>query len=386
MESARGIEKLADEYLVGIVSFIYSASATMFIVFWKPLTILARSRNATKDTIRILPSSVALLLYIFPVFYLQKWSGGDPALFIADIEFSGLNWYEKLILITTLYICCDCVVRVLSWTVSRNQRSWRANHDRLRYAAAGFFVAFDLLGIARPLVKNPQIPYVLFSLVAFYPAIVLFGRMLCIRLRWSKFVAAVIVAHIGAAVVIGATAIFITVASASFGTFVSNEIRLLQPTPPMQWSSAEVTHLRCSIMPDGHIAVVVVIANTGDYALPFSPDEFVLELTGPTRPPLTPPNDPSVPRAFRRDFELLRSGGIRPSPKVVRFPLHADINDLVLLRKGDAQMWTFSLTLTTDQLNWPMRETTACQLRQDESRMASRTRVTLGSNQLVTLK
>src|ERR1700721_1451007 len=64
MKDAKGIEKFADEYLVGIIGFIYSALATIFFTFWKPRTIFGRSRDATRDAIRILPSSVALLLYI----------------------------------------------------------------------------------------------------------------------------------------------------------------------------------------------------------------------------------------------------------------------------------------------------------------------------------
>ena len=225
MKDAKGIEKFADEYLVGIIGFIYSALATIFFTFWKPRTIFGRSRDATKDAIRILPSSVALLLYIFPVFYLQKWVG-DPTQFIEGIELSGLNWYEKLIVITTLYIFCDCVVRTLGWLVSRDVRHRRTNCERLRYAAAAFVVAVDALSIVRPFDAGP-LPVVVFTLVASYPAGALLGTMLCIRFRLSMFVAGVILAYIASAVVIWGSALAVGLASISFGALVSKQIEIL---------------------------------------------------------------------------------------------------------------------------------------------------------------
>jgi hypothetical protein len=43
----------------------------------------------------------------------------------------------------------------------------------------------------------------------------------------------------------------------------------MAPEPKAFQASTQVTTLRCSIMPDGRLDIVVVIENGGDYAIPF---------------------------------------------------------------------------------------------------------------------
>jgi hypothetical protein len=176
MKESRGVQKLAEEYLVGTIGFIYAALMTVFLIFWSPLQVAGRSRAGS-----ILPSSVALLLYVFPLLYLGNWIG-DPTDFIKDIDLAGLNWYEKLILVTILFIVSDCFVRGISWLISQDERRFRKNCERLRYAAAGFVVAFDALLLLLPEYDRAPIFWAFF-VVSSYPPFAVLGAVLRSRFR-----------------------------------------------------------------------------------------------------------------------------------------------------------------------------------------------------------
>jgi hypothetical protein len=92
---------------------------------------------------------------------------------------------------------------------------------------------------------------------------------------------------------------------------------------------------------------------------PFSSEEFVIILTHKLPLRLTiAPFDPKKPYP-------------PSSPdQSVPFSLRADTGALFLLRKGESQMLTFSVRPAATALSWPLKDTTGCSFKQDETRTA----------------
>ncbi|EJN16289.1 hypothetical protein PMI42_00124 [Bradyrhizobium sp. YR681] len=363
MAESKGVQKLAEEYLVGTIGFIYSVLATIFFIFWSPLRVARENRAG-----RALPSSVALLLFVFPVFYLGKWIGDIPE-FVAGLEFSGLSWYQQLILVTLLFILIDCFVRTVSRCFSRDERRFRRNSERLRYAAAGSIVAFDALSLVLPVYDRGLIFWV-FAIVASYPPVAVLGAIL--RTRFRAQGASVAFVYF-VAFAISCLVVAATVAGIIYGQdLVQNQIEALRPTPPKPKTyaaSTEVTTLRCSIMTDGRVDILAVVENNGDFAIPFAQDEFTITLTHrlPYRLVIAPfdPQKPSPPQ--QREQSAI-------------FPLRADNGGtLFLLKKGDAEMFSFSIRPAANALAWPLKDTNSCTFGQDKAHIAgSRADVVIG--------
>lgn len=365
MSDAKGIEKFAEEFVVGTVGFIYSAVVTIAIVIVHPIRGPLRFRALKHPEIRPLSAPVAMFLsYLALVLY----AASDPIIRqkspkdLLDLtNLSGLPWYQKLTAVAILYIISDCLVRFAGRLFTRSRRHYYRDCDRLRYAVAGsaFVLLFAFFCLALSTVSRAfDAPLVwLGSLTLFFGTSCLLAIVLGSMMR-ARFGARRLAARV--LVYICALPLIWLGAGGALGVSIAAYNRLdrafkEQPAPVLPQPQArrvDVPQLLCLLHPDGRVTVSALLQNASESAAGFAPDEFTLTLEHKNSPAFAPltrlPWDTSPPPP-------------PPEPSFT-FPLYTGSDFAIGLAPHEAKLVTFTLSVAANILPWPLVDTRVCYL------------------------
>ena len=364
MSDAKGVEKFADEFVVGTVGFIYSAAATIALVLSQPIRGPLKFRALKRPEFKALSAPVAMFLSYMGLVLVASSAERAPGRTLKDIlaftDFSGLFWYEKLIAIALLYIVSDLLVRIAGRLFTRRGRHYDRDCDRLRYAIAGSAV---IMTVALSLMQMASVVpgelasalggtgVAIFYLGTSWLLAIVLGSMVRarfqVRRRASIVLAYVVVLPLiwlGAAAALGASfLVYITLDSA---------IRYEVPPLPPQEGTIRVPRLLCLIQPDGRITVSALLHNDSNKIAFLAPDGFSLALAH---------------KAFQGGLLTVPVLGVKsPSPPPERtfsFTLRTGSEFAATIAPHETRLVTFmTAPLTANMLSWPPNETQACRL------------------------
>jgi hypothetical protein len=338
MSDAKGIEKFAEEFVVGTVGFIYSAVVTIAVVIVHPIRGPLRFRALKHPEIRPLSAPVAMFLsYLVLVLY----AASDPIIrqkSLKDLldltDLSGLPWYQN-------HYYRDC--------------------DRLRYAVAGsaFVLLFAFFCLALTTVSRAfDAPLGwLGSLILFFGtscllAIVL-GSMMRARFGTRRLAARVLVyvcalplIWLGAGGALGASIAAYNTLDRAFKE---------QPAPVLPQPQArrvDVPQLLCLLHPDGRVTVSALLQNASESAAGFAPDEFSLTLA----------HESSLAFSSLTRLPWETSPPPPPPEPSFTFPLYTGSDFAIGLAPHEAKLVTFTLSVAANVLPWPLVDTRLCYL------------------------
>jgi hypothetical protein len=365
MSDAKGVEKFAEEFIIGTVGFIYSAATTTATVMIRPIRGPMRFRALKHPEVRPLSAPVAMFLsYLALVFYLSAADIHPQTTkdFLALADFSSLAWYQKLIAVAILYVVSDCLVRIACRLFTRSKRHYYRDCDRLRYAIAGSAVviliglSFLALASAFPAYDHAlsTLGLVIIYIVSSCLLVVVLGSIMRARFRTRRFVTNALVyiftiplIWVGAAAAFGAS----YAAYGSLDKAIKYEVASSPPPAPIR--RVDVPGLLCLIQQDGRLTVSAILQNVSDSVAVFAPDEFSISLYR---------KDPLVIISVRSPFDKSPLPPPSTPERPLFFRLHTESEFATSIAPHETKLATFTLPLAAKTLLWPIGEAKLCYL------------------------
>jgi hypothetical protein len=272
MQNARGLRKLVEDVIDGIVSFLYDVISALFLLWWKPVRTASRlSGTADSEAVPHISSSILLFVGAAAV-------GIDPFI---NLEFvRGLmrstqenKWYQYALSIVTVYIVLDLLSRIFAHLfVPSESRS--EIQGVIRYGVAASCVLlraiFELLFNLEDRFSS-WMPWSQSALFAYFFVLVgLYPLWACLSFavrRRAGRVLSIVTGLIGALIFAAAAA-----AATLFSNRANEDIFAKRPY------RITIERSACILRWDGTVSVVAEISNEGDDSIFVPIDLFAIAL------------------------------------------------------------------------------------------------------------
>lgn len=367
MDDVKGIQKFAEDFLVGAIGLIYSSAYTLALILRYPIKGPSLIRIRRSWTYKPIPAPVSLLLAI--IFY-EVFLRIDNSIWTGDFSelrnssFSGAHWYHIILAIVVLYISIDILLLLTCNLLSKGKSQIARDRSRLMYCVATFAVFFNVGTIITFLAINLYIKHFatldsFMPVGLFYFGVFTFGVLsicplvlnLAIVLhrkhkpinQWSKFGM-----YASSAALVGA-AIFLCDGVTEFVYGTTN--MMFEDTAISQFQTVTPSDVACLLTTQGRVTVTTVLNGSSFKNSFVSPSEIMIELTSTEFGPAFFDEGPFI----TADVELKSDSG---------YPL-------LVPAKGSLTV-TLSGTLDPHANSWPLNSFRYCRLHTVKERRLDR--------------